>query len=48
MKQLFEYHGFKAEKVMGVAYYPFPIALGKLLSHVDKKHAVYLTMKMRK
>lgn len=48
MKQLFEYHGFKAEKVMGVAYYPFPIALGKLLSRVDKKHAVYLTMKMRK
>jgi ubiquinone/menaquinone biosynthesis C-methylase UbiE len=48
MKQLFEYHGFRAEKVIGVGYYPFPIALGKLLSRVDKRHSVYLTMKMRK
>ena len=48
MKQLCEYHGFKVEKTAGVGYYPFPTALAKLLSWIDKRHSVYLTMKMRK
>ena len=48
LKQLFEYHGFKVEKIVGVGYYPFPIKIARLLSRLDKWHAAYLTMKVRK
>lgn len=48
LKELFEYHGFEVEKIVGVGYYPFPNAVGRFLSWIDKKHAVYLTMKVRK
>lgn len=29
-------------------YYPFPNMVGRFLSWIDKKHAVYLTVKVRK
>ncbi len=48
IKRLFEYHGFKAERMIGVGYYPFPSKIARLLSRVDKRHAAYLTMKIRK
>jgi len=48
MKRLLEHHGFQAEEVVGVGYYPFPVKLARWLSRIDKRHSVYLTMKMRK
>ena len=48
LKELFEYHGFEVENIVGVGYYPFPTWLARVLSHIDKKHTVYLTMKVRK
>ncbi len=44
LRELFEYYGFKVEKIVGVGYYIFP----KFLCLVDKKHTAYLTIKVRK
>lgn len=48
LKELFEYHKFKVEKIVGVGYYPLTGKLGRFLSQLDKRHSVYLTMKVRK
>lgn len=48
LKELFEYHGFKVERIAGVGYYPFPVNIARILSTIDPRHAVYLTMKVRK
>jgi len=48
LKELFEYHGFRVEKLLSVGFYPFPIKIGKLLSYIDPSHAAYLTVKVRK
>ena len=48
LKELFQYHGFKVEKIVGVGYYPFPVPIARFLSRLDSRHAVCLTMKARK
>jgi len=48
LKELFEFHGFKVEKIEGVGYYPFPTLIAKFFSSISPKHSVYLTMKVRK
>lgn len=48
LRELFQYHSFKVEKLVGVSYYPFPVRMANLLSHFDPRHAVYLAMKARK
>lgn len=48
LRELFEYYGFKVEKIVGVGYYPFLGFISKFLSFIDKKHSVYLTMKVKK
>jgi len=48
LRELFEYYGFKVEKMVGVGYYPFLGIVSKFLSSIDKKHSVYLTMKAKK
>ena len=48
IRELFEYHGFAVENLIGVGYYPFPTIVARLLSRIDPRHAVYLTMKIRK
>ena len=48
LKHLFEYYGFEGEKLVGVGYYPFPIKIARFLCSLDKRHAVCLTMKVRK
>jgi len=48
LKELFQYHGFKVEKLVGVGYYPLPVKLGRALSRLDPRHALLLTMKVRK
>ena len=45
LKELFQYHGFQVEKIVGASYYPFP---ARVLSRLDPRHSVYLTMKVRK
>lgn len=48
LKELFQHHGFKVEKIISVGYYPFPTGIARLLSRLDPRHSVYLTMKVRK
>ena len=48
LRELFRYHGFDVEQLIGVGYYPFPGPLASVLSRLDKTHSVYLTMKVRK
>ncbi len=46
--ELFEYHGFTVEKIHGSGYYPLPVPVARILARVDARHAVYLTIKVRK
>jgi 2-polyprenyl-3-methyl-5-hydroxy-6-metoxy-1,4-benzoquinol methylase len=48
LKELFQSYCFKVKKIVGVGYYPFLGCISKFLSFIDKKHAVYLTLKVRK
>jgi len=48
LKDLFNYHNFKVEKIVGAGFYPFPGRIAKILSHIDKRHTVCLTIKVRK
>lgn len=48
LRELFEYYGFKSGKIVGVGYYPFLGFISKFLSFIDKKHSVYLTVKVKK
>ena len=41
LKELFEYHKLKVDKIVGIGYYPFPGKLGELLSRLDKIHSAY-------
>lgn len=47
IKEFFEYYGFKVERIMGVGYYPFS-HLSRFFCWIDKRHAAYLTVKLRK
>jgi 2-polyprenyl-3-methyl-5-hydroxy-6-metoxy-1,4-benzoquinol methylase len=48
LKELFKYHGFTVEQMIGVGYYPFPGLLAAFLTKLDKNHSVYITIKVRK
>jgi SAM-dependent methyltransferase len=48
LRELLAYHGFKIETYVGVGFYPFPNRIAKFLTWIDKRHAVYLTTKVRK
>lgn len=48
LTKLLEHHGFRIDKAVGVGYYPFPTSLARLLCKIDRRHAVYLTIKVRK
>ncbi len=48
LKDLLEYHGFLVEEVRGAEFYPFPKKVSRILARLDKRHAVYLTVKVRK
>lgn len=39
---------FKVEKIIDVDYYSFPTRLLRLLSDIEKKHSVYLTIRVKK
>lgn len=44
LRELFEIHGFKAEKLVGAGYFPLPAILGK----IDVNHSHFITIKARK
>jgi len=44
LKELFEIHGFKIEKVVGAGYFPLPAILGK----IDVNHSHFITIKAKK
>lgn len=44
LKEIFELHGFKVEKILGAGYYPLP----SIISRFDPKHSAFLTIKVRK
>ena len=48
LKELFQYHGFRVEKIVGIGYHPFPVKIGRVLSRLDPRHSVCLTIKARK
>jgi SAM-dependent methyltransferase len=48
IKALFQYYRFKIKSIVGAGYYPFKGKLAGLLSKLDPKHGVTLTIKVRK
>jgi SAM-dependent methyltransferase len=48
LKGIFEFYGFKVEKVLAAGYYPFPKGIAKILARIDKRHSAQLTIKVRK
>ena len=48
LKELFQYHGFKVEKIVGSGYYPFWGIVARVASRLDPRHSAYLTVKARK
>ncbi len=48
VKDILKYYNFKIEKTSGVGYYPFPPPISRVISSLDKDHAVYITVKARK
>jgi len=46
--ELFEFYGFKVDEIKGAGYHPFPYFISKLLSKLDPRHSVYITLKARK
>lgn len=48
LAELFQYHGFSVEKIIGVGYLPFPSKVAQLFSRLDPRHSMFLTVKARK
>jgi methionine biosynthesis protein MetW len=48
LKELLEHHRFKIEKIVGVGYFPLPTRAARLISRLDPRHAMYLTVKVSK
>jgi len=47
-EDMFDAHGFRAEKVLGSGYHPFPVFMANILARIDKRHSSLLTFKLRK
>ena len=48
LRDLFEFHGFKVERMVGGGYSIWPGFLAEILARIDPHHAVYATVKVRK
>jgi 2-polyprenyl-3-methyl-5-hydroxy-6-metoxy-1,4-benzoquinol methylase len=48
LKELFEYHGFQVEKIVSVGYLPFPVKIGRIISHLAPRHSAFLVLRARK
>lgn len=47
-KEIFEAHGFVTEKLLGTGYYPLPPILARLACTIDRRHAAFMVLKVRK
>jgi len=48
LKQIFEEYGFAVMEMEGSGYFPFPYWIGKFFQRLDKKHAMFITIKVKK
>ena len=48
LKEFFEIHSFKCEKIKGAGYYPLPGVLAKGMAKIDPRHSAFLILKARK
>jgi len=48
LKDLAKYHNFQLERLVGFGYYPFVGGIANFLSKIDKRHSVFLAIKVRK
>ncbi len=48
LKELFRFHGFRVESMLGAGFYPFPSSMARIMARVDPRHAAYLIIKARK
>lgn len=46
--EMFKIHNLQVEKVLASGYYPSPNFLARVVSKLDKRHAAYLAIKVRK
>jgi ubiquinone/menaquinone biosynthesis C-methylase UbiE len=45
LKEIFEIHGFKVEKLLGAGYYPFPSKLSSFFATLNPSHSHFITLK---
>jgi len=48
LKEIFEIHSFKCERIAGAGYYPLPGFLARFMARVDMRHTAFLTARFRK
>ncbi|MFH1382045.1 MAG: class I SAM-dependent methyltransferase [Chloroflexota bacterium] len=48
LKELFEYYGFKVERIVGIGYFMFPNKISPFMSAIDPRHSNRLIIKVRK
>jgi SAM-dependent methyltransferase len=48
LKEIFEIHGFRCERLLGAGYYPLPRFLAKFMAKLDVRHTAFLVLKIRK
>lgn len=48
LKDIFLKHGFRVENYQASGYFPFPPFVAKILSKIDKRHAAFPIIKVRK
>ncbi len=48
LKELFSWHGFEIQTIVGVGYFPFSAWVARFLTRLDSRHAMYLNLKVRK
>lgn len=48
LRESFQHHGFRVEKMLGVGYYPLPVSIGRVLTRLDARHSLLITMKVRR
>ena len=46
--ELFQVYSFMIDKVLTAGYFPFPGLLSKILSKIDKRHSVFIAIKIMK
>jgi len=48
LKEIFEIHRFKFEKLLGAGYYPLSGFLARIMAKLDVRHSAFLVLKLKK